>query len=527
MSVDVVLVNLTRFGDLLQSQTVIDDLHAAGYKVGLVCLENFAAALPLLRNVEKAWPLKGSRLLADLDSDWHRALADLADFAATVREEGGARFALNLTPSLPARLLARLLMPDGAQNYGFCIDEFGYSLNKGAWATFFLAAARKRANSPFNLSDLLRQMAAPLANGRKGSFKLARPGLEDWAKAYLAKKAGSFPAKGYVAFQLGASQDNRRWPARYFRELGKIIQEQTGLAPVLVGSPSERGLGDEYAKGADHFFINAIGETDIPQLAAILAQCGLLVTNDTGTMHLAAGLETPILAFFLATAQPWDTGPLLPGSISLEPALDCHPCAFGADCPRDCACASRISPQDAAYYAFAQLGLPVAANPPLTARAWRTALDEDNFLALSPMQGAPLSPHSLLILWLRAFWLGLLARMESQSGDDSALLSAYSGLPRIPDAERLASALKHAADLLSGIAEAAPLAAIRPQMGKIVLRNAERLQAELDNCGQLASLASFWREFRHNLTGEIGVFGERAKIMSAHLLAFAAALESA
>ena len=66
MSADVLLLNLTRFGDLLQSQPLIQDLHDSGHRVGLVYLDNFAAALPLLRHVDAAWPLPGAKLMACL-----------------------------------------------------------------------------------------------------------------------------------------------------------------------------------------------------------------------------------------------------------------------------------------------------------------------------------------------------------------------------------------------------------------------------------------------------------------------------
>ena len=69
MSTDVLLLNLTRFGDLLQCQPLVQDLHDSGHKVGLVCLDNFAAALPLLRHVQTAWPLPGAKLMAALDRD--------------------------------------------------------------------------------------------------------------------------------------------------------------------------------------------------------------------------------------------------------------------------------------------------------------------------------------------------------------------------------------------------------------------------------------------------------------------------
>ena len=64
-----VVINLTRFGDLLQCQPLIEDLHRQGKRVHLVCLDNFSSALPLMRHVERAWPLPGARLMADMDKD--------------------------------------------------------------------------------------------------------------------------------------------------------------------------------------------------------------------------------------------------------------------------------------------------------------------------------------------------------------------------------------------------------------------------------------------------------------------------
>ena len=61
------VINLTRFGDLLQCQPLIEDLHCQGQAVHLVCLDNFSSAQPLLRHVERTWPLPGARLMADMD----------------------------------------------------------------------------------------------------------------------------------------------------------------------------------------------------------------------------------------------------------------------------------------------------------------------------------------------------------------------------------------------------------------------------------------------------------------------------
>ena len=115
---------------------------------------------------------------------------------------------------------------------------------------------------------------------------------------------------------------------------------------MLLGAPAENPLAQEYAARASAPFVNAVGRTNIPQLAALLTRTRLLATNDTGTMHLAAGLGLPCLAFFLATAQPWDTGPYLPGCCCLEPALPCHPCPYNQACPHEQVCLTRINPRN-------------------------------------------------------------------------------------------------------------------------------------------------------------------------------------
>ena len=98
-----VVINLTRFGDLLQCQPLIEDLHRQGNRVHLVCLDNFSSALPLMRHVERAWPLPGARLMADMDRDWRSAAARLLEYARAIRAGAGPSCVINLTATLPAR----------------------------------------------------------------------------------------------------------------------------------------------------------------------------------------------------------------------------------------------------------------------------------------------------------------------------------------------------------------------------------------------------------------------------------------
>lgn len=529
MSVDTLVINLTRFGDLLQSQGLIDDLHKAGHRVGLVCLDHFATALPLLRGISDAWPLRGSALLSNLAQNWHKSLALITDFTENLALEAKPRNIINLTPTLPARLLTRMLAGPSTQTFGFGIDQYGYGFNHGVWASFFSVAASKRANSPFNLSDLMRMMALPLTGGMKGSFRLADPDTEAlaWAHEYIKSASNNLSPKGYVAFQLGASEERRRWPVENFRELGRRLW-QNGYLPILLGNSAEKPLAEKYGQQAGHPFIDAVGKTDIPKLAALLKQNELLVTNDTGTMHLAAGLDIPILAFFLATAQPWDTGPLRPGSLSLEPDSECHPCAFGNACDHN-RCRKLLTPQIAADYATALLnGVALPVSTESGARIWQTC-QKGGFTQISLVAPAQPSGPGKWLLWQREFWRQLLDNLENYKTEPikDNLAEVYQGLKHFPEMAKFAPLLEQAANVMVSIGDCAPAASKMPKMGTLLLRHSERLQTMLDANPFLGSFAAFWREFRLTQGDDLNRFGIQCGIMGQHVKSFAATLKAA
>lgn len=526
MKPDVIVCNLTRLGDLVQTQPLINDLAASGFSVGLVCLENFSAAIPLLKNVSAAWPLRGARLLSCLNQKWPIAVENILEFAANIKKEAKPLHVINLTPTLPARLLTTLLKGPKTTVYGFGLDEYGYGLNLGAWASFFAVAAQKRINAPFNLADMMRCIALPLTGGLSGDHALNLPASEDraWAKGFLGQTAGA----GYIAFQLGASEDRRRWPVSHFAALGDILYKEWNLLPVLLGSPEENSLYEKYAALAAHPHINAIGKTSLPQLAALLCECRLLVTNDTGTMHLASGLNVPGLAFFLATAQPSDTGPLLPGFCCLEPALECHPCAFGTQCGQTDKCRAAIKPETAARLISGWLdsGKWITGLTPemfSECRIWQTGRDASGFSDLQSLSGHGMHGRGLLQKWMRAFWGSMLGSVS----DFSCAQFSYKGLPAPGHQQEFAAAVKQAAEILDSIVKCGRLASRNPQMGQLFLRNCERLQALLDASPYLGALGAFWREAKNQQGDNLNRFLPLTVVMKKKLVELGGAILNA
>ena len=401
---NILILNLARFGDLLQTQAAIKGLVGSGHRVGVVCLDNFAEAAGLLSGVSHL-AVVPARTFLGMDAaecagqaDWRRALASLDAWRENLYASFVPDKVCNLIPNLSSRLFAAFLAK-GRPCGGFAVDGYGFGLNTTPWASLLYGSSQSRGVSPFNIVDVFRRIAeegsVPLSPGDNG---LSAPPEEliaaagEYLRANLPEGAGGY--RGFVALQLGASQDRRRWPVAFFAGLGDILWKEGGFCPVLLGSKAEMPLAARYGQTARHPFVDMCGKTGLAELAAVLKNTAMLVSNDTGTMHLASGLGAPVLAIFLATAQPFDTGPYLAGSCSLEPALSCHPCSFGQECGHDLRCRQAVPPEFVASLALSRLEQGDWRMPPRLegagaspARVWLSARDEQGMISLRSLSG--------------------------------------------------------------------------------------------------------------------------------------------
>lgn len=159
---------------------------------------------------------------------------------------------------------------------------------------------------------------------------------------------GVQPNDGLVGFQMGASKDFRKWGSDHFAVLAESILRNADRKIILFGADDERDLGRELI---EHFpsherrrIIDAIGQTSIKELGALLQRCSYLVTGDTGTMHVAAAVGTRVVAFFYGPAYPFETGPYGDGHLIVWPDMDCAPCTRPSDCRDEFRCLTAITP---------------------------------------------------------------------------------------------------------------------------------------------------------------------------------------
>ena len=137
----------------------------------------------------------------------------------------------------------------------------------------------------------------------------------------------------------------KRWPAERFAAAMGEFQAKQPAEWILFGVAGDAPAGEAITSACPFKVTNRIGQTTLDELMDELADCDALLTNDTGTMHLAAFLGVPTVAIFGST-EPALTSPLGDFHQILRHKVDCSPC-FLRECPIDFRCMTRIAPAEA------------------------------------------------------------------------------------------------------------------------------------------------------------------------------------
>ncbi len=133
----------------------------------------------------------------------------------------------------------------------------------------------------------------------------------------------------------------KRWLLERYADLADRLIGALNADVLIFGSPAERPLAESIARMMSHTPSIVTGETTLRELMALLAQCRLVVTNDSGPMHLAAALGLPVVAIFGSTDER-ATGPLSPLARIVKHPVACSPCGL-RQCPIDFRCMESVT----------------------------------------------------------------------------------------------------------------------------------------------------------------------------------------
>ena len=299
--------------------------------VRLGALGDIVHALPLAAAIRATWP--GARL------DWlvdvkHRAILDHVGGLSTIVPVDTRRMAGD-TGVVP--VVRRLR----AARYDVAIDAQG--LLKSALLAYLAGAARVVGLARGHLREPLARWAydataepagphvvdhaLALAQAVGARAGLPRFGLQPPASDVVARVRGVLGVAAGQPFALinpGAAWPNKRWPPERFGAVARHLRARRGWPSIVAWGPGEGDLARAAVAAADGAAALA-PTTSLGELLAIVGAAGLVISGDTGPLHLAAALGTPIVGIYGPT-DPARNGPWSPADVTLSrnAACACH-----------------------------------------------------------------------------------------------------------------------------------------------------------------------------------------------------------
>jgi lipopolysaccharide heptosyltransferase I len=188
--------------------------------------------------------------------------------------------------------------------------------------------------------DLVSQLGVPTDST---AFHLPVP-PDAVKRAEVMLREKGFDSHPLVVLHPMAKWETKQWPAEKFARLISALA-QKNASVVITGSPQDEGPVEEilHRTGDSVKVLNLAGKTNLMELAGLFSLSDLVLSPDTGPMHLAAAVKAPLIALFGPTA-PWRTGPYGNNSAIIRKDLPCSPC-FKKKC-RTMECMDSISVEE-------------------------------------------------------------------------------------------------------------------------------------------------------------------------------------
>jgi len=369
---ELLIIQLARMGDFLQTYPLIQGLKRSfsGYRLTVLTDRRITGIVKTCEEIDEVIPFNLATFCQQMDNKKDSLGRQFQKIEKELHRFTGREF--DLVFNLNHTMIGTLILPfiHAKKVIGYRLSEDRKSLRKGKWLSFVYNSVQKRKINRINLVDVFRYL-----NPRSTPFK--PPILT------TQRKEGVAPL---IGFQMGSRHPHRQWSIKNFARLAKKLIREIGARIVLFGTRDERVLTREFFKilttnkngscTASTNITDMTGKTTISQLTASLKQCDVLISGDTGTMHLAAHLGIPVLALFIGPAWCHETGPYGPHHFVIQTTPQCGPCLESKEACPEISCQELINPELVFSVACKMLGESVNLSAPApSVRVYRSVLD--------------------------------------------------------------------------------------------------------------------------------------------------------
>lgn len=219
-------------------------------------------------------------------------------------------------------------------------QRLGYATDGRTWLlTDAVEPNDQERHQVFYYLDLVKAISATVD---QPSIAIeATAGEKQNARKLLAAE-GIAPDLGFLVLNPGAAYGSaKRWYEDRFAEVADALAQKLGLGIALVGSEGERRFAEQIRLRLRSRSAVLSGKTSLETLIGVLAESSLMLTNDSGPMHIAAALGTPTVAVFGSTDERV-TSPFGPRTRVVKQPVACSPCLL-RECPIDHRCMKNVS----------------------------------------------------------------------------------------------------------------------------------------------------------------------------------------
>ena len=332
-------------GDLIQTTPLIQGLRQKypDAKITLMVSSDFKNAISLIPYIDESiiFNLRQFEKIEDLeDESWVKIYRYIESKLNNIRNNSYDML-VNLSHSRFSALMVHYIKVKNI--IGFHCSSSGDRMTGHPWMQYFGIEPINRSFNEFNLVEIFSRSAGIDPSGKE--IQVAKNSYYFPDNEFVTTILNDTKNNLVIGFQIGSSLENRRWPTASFAKLGDLLIEKLDARIILFGVESESKSAEEMISLSNkkNRIINLTVKTDLNQLAKLLKGVSYLVTNDTGTMHLAAALNTKIIGLFFAHAHPFETAPFSSGHLIMQARISCAPCSYGVHC-NNIICVEKVLP---------------------------------------------------------------------------------------------------------------------------------------------------------------------------------------